>query len=1078
MNFKYFKKHLFVSLFLISSLAFSQTISATNGLQSGGGAVPCSSCAPVGWINNGGTPDVSNSTIAATNATGGGGANWTTSPTSVNNLTLPLPPNSHTTWLSLRDLGNAGTEESVNTTISGLTIGRTYEVVVYSLTAVTLANGAGTIKYAGAYNDQFFAEVAGQTLTAGNLSQNTWATSRLRFVASATSHVLILRPGNNATAGTATTPIPNGYETVQISVTVNAINAVPIAANDNTTTLQNTPVTINVATNDTDPDGSVVANTVRFTGGQTSVVTTQGTWSVNTTTGQVTFTPVAGFVGMATIPYTIQDNYTLNGVSSPSTSSNAFISIIVKADTDGDGITNDLDLDDDNDGILDSVECPETNAVTNGTFTTNLNGWTNSGGWAFVGGTAENNTDNAVNQTLSQSLSNLNKPYNGVVALTLTVGAQDGTNAAGNTASLDILLNNVVYATLNNSTVRTVGVNNVTMTMANGAVSDFTPFSTASQTGFTTRTFTINIPYTGPATATLAFRMNATQDDWNLDNISVPVALCDTDNDGIPNHLDFDSDGDGCFDAIEGDENVTLSQINANGSINTVANGGVNANGVPNLVNTSGAADIGGDIGQGIGTAQNSVIQDVQCANAFGCTTAMYLSQTATLYNVNTTTNPFTYPAVGTASVNYNAIGLNPLDGRIYGMEVLTSNNVIVINTNGTSINLGPVTGLPVATFNAGEIDNLGNYYVKVNSDNNQIYRINLNTMTATTITLSASINVADLAYSVTTGLLYTVNSTNGQLVSINPTTGIVTPIGTAPGAISFGAMFGSSTGELYGADNAGGFYQFNITNGQRVLISGSPPSNANDGAHCVTAPITFSADLAVTKTNGQATYSSGTTTTYTIVARNNGPFGVLGATVSDPVPSGIPSANVSYTAVAAGGATTSVTGTQTGAINDIVNLPVGGTVTYTVVVGIPFSFSGNLVNTVTVTPPSNITETTPANNTATDTDTQAVCYKPVVTAGTVLDTSHGITSLNRAGNDVSGNNWPMVRKGAWTALESKTKGFVLNRLTTAQIAAIPSADLVEGMMVYNTTLDCLQVNTTGTPAGWACFNTQACPTN
>ena len=751
-------------------------------------------------------------------------------------------------------------------------------------------------------------------------------------------------------------------------------------------------------------------------------------------------------------------------------------------DSDGDGVIDTLDLDDDNDGILDTVECPSTNAINNGNFATNLTGWTSSGGWQFVAGTAENSTDNSVNQTLSQSVSNLDKPYNNEISLTLTVGAQDGNNSGGFTASLDILLNNVVYATLNNSTVRTVGANNVTITMANGAVSNFAPFSTASQLGFTTRTFTINIPYAGPATATLAFRMNANgspADDWSLDNISLPVALCDTDNDSIPNHLDFDSDGDGCFDAVEGDENVTLSQINANGSINTVANGGINANGVPNLVNASGAADIGSDVGQGIGTAQNSVIQDVQCANAFGCTTAMYLSQTATLYNVNTTTNPFTYPAVGTASVNYNAIGLNPLDGRLYGMEVLTSNNVIVINTNGTSINLGPVTGLPTGvTFNAGEIDNLGNYYVKVNTDNSQIYRINLNTMTATTINLSASINISDLAFRTSNGLLYAVNNDNGRLLSINPANGVVTGIGAAPGAIVFGAMFASSTGEMYGADNAGFFYQFNVTNGQRVLISDAPSSSANDGAHCVTAPISFSADLAVTKTNGQATYSSGSTTTYTIVARNNGPFGVLGATVSDPVPSGIPSANVSYTAVVAGGATTSVTGTQTGAINDVVNLPVGGTVTYTVVVSIPFSFSGNLANTVTVTPPSNITETTPANNTATDTDTQAVCYKPVVTAGTVLDTSHGITSLNRAGNDVSGNNWPMVRKGAWTALESKTKGFVLNRLTTAQIAAIPSADLVEGMMVYNTTLDCLQVNTTGTPAGWACFNTQACPTN
>jgi len=101
------------------------------------------------------------------------------------------------------------------------------------------------------------------------------------------------------------------------------------------------------------------------------------------------------------------------------------------------------------------------------------------------------------------------------------------------------------------------------------------------------------------------------------------------------------------------------------------------------------------------------------------------------------------------------------------------------------------------------------------------------------------------------------------------------------------------------------------------------------------------------------------------------------------------------------------------------------------------------------------------------------ICYNPVVTAGTVLSTSHGITSLNRAG--VENGNWPMVRRGAWTALESKTKGFVPNRLTTAQIAAIPAATLIEGMMVYNITSDCLQINTDGTAAGWKCFATQTC---
>ncbi|MGB4655089.1 MAG: hypothetical protein WBH98_06625 [Bacteroidales bacterium] len=81
--------------------------------------------------------------------------------------------------------------------------------------------------------------------------------------------------------------------------------------------------------------------------------------------------------------------------------------------------------------------------------------------------------------------------------------------------------------------------------------------------------------------------------------------LCDADSDGIPNFLDLDSDGDGCYDAIEGDENVTATHLNTDGSINIAANGGVNADGVPNLVNSGGAADIGGDVGQGAGYSKN-----------------------------------------------------------------------------------------------------------------------------------------------------------------------------------------------------------------------------------------------------------------------------------------------------------------------------------------------------------------------------------------------------------------------------------------------------------------------------------------
>lgn len=398
-------------------------------------------------------------------------------------------------------------------------------------------------------------------------------------------------------------------------------------------------------------------------------------------------------------------------------------------DLDGDGIINSIDLDDDNDGIPDLLESPPSNTVVNGTFTGTSAPWVLGTGWVFNSGAGNVRieTDNVSNRDLRQTVNNLNRT-NGTIALTLRLGAQDGSNAAGSTASLQVILNGTVYATINNGTTRNTTTNNITITLANGATSNFTPYTTAVATGYTFQTFTINIPYNSPGTADLIFRATTVLDDWALDDIAIPAFIEDTDGDGIPNYQDLDSDNDGCLDAMEGDENVAFSMLVAAAPGLTVGSGStapnqnlcsagacVDAQGVPAVVNAGGAADIGSDQGQGIGDSKNNAV---------------------------------------------------------------------------------------IACY----------------------------------------------------------------------------------------------------------------------------------------------------------------------------------------------------------------------------------------------------------------------------------CYKPVVTAGTALNTPYGITALGRAG--ANSGNWPMVRKGAWTALEAKTKGFVPNRLTSAQISAIPAANLVEGMMVYNTTLDCLQVNTNGTASGWACFNTQTCPTN
>jgi uncharacterized repeat protein (TIGR01451 family) len=146
------------------------------------------------------------------------------------------------------------------------------------------------------------------------------------------------------------------------------------------------------------------------------------------------------------------------------------------------------------------------------------------------------------------------------------------------------------------------------------------------------------------------------------------------------------------------------------------------------------------------------------------------------------------------------------------------------------------------------------------------------------------------------------------------------------------------------------------------------------------------SADLSVTKTDNTTTYTAGGTTTYTIVVSNAGPNAVTGATISDPLPTGI--TTMTWTSVAAGGATGN-TASGSGAISQTVNMPVGSSITYTVVAAIPANKTGNLVNTVTVNPPAGVNDPTPGNNTATDTDTQFI---PPQADLTVVKTDNSLT--------------------------------------------------------------------------------------
>ncbi len=153
-----------------------------------------------------------------------------------------------------------------------------------------------------------------------------------------------------------------------------------------------------------------------------------------------------------------------------------------------------------------------------------------------------------------------------------------------------------------------------------------------------------------------------------------------------------------------------------------------------------------------------------------------------------------------------------------------------------------------------------------------------------------------------------------------------------------------------------------------------TPPSNATDSdltnntATDTDTTVAAMVDLAITKTTPvNATVSPGGTATYTITVTNNGPDAATGATVSDTFGSQFTSDT--FTAVGAGGAT-GFTASGTGNINDTVNVPVGGSIVYTVTGNISPTASGSLSNTGTVAAATGETDTNLSNNTAIATNT------------------------------------------------------------------------------------------------------------
>lgn len=116
---------------------------------------------------------------------------------------------------------------------------------------------------------------------------------------------------------------------------------------------------------------------------------------------------------------------------------------------------------------------------------------------------------------------------------------------------------------------------------------------------------------------------------------------------------------------------------------------------------------------------------------------------------------------------------------------------------------------------------------------------------------------------------------------------------------------------------------------GDTATVTGANETLVDTGDDTVTesTSVVLAADLAVTKTADQGLVGNGDLLTYVVIVDNLGPGGVTGASVTDLVPDDLGS--VEWSCTASAGA--DCTGFGVMDVNDTVDLPAGGALTYTI---------------------------------------------------------------------------------------------------------------------------------------------------
>ncbi|RLF24648.1 MAG: hypothetical protein DRN01_06845, partial [Thermoplasmata archaeon] len=88
-----------------------------------------------------------------------------------------------------------------------------------------------------------------------------------------------------------------------VYITINSVNDAPVAEDDYTATDEDTPIWINIISNDYDIDGTIDTSTISITESPS-----HGNIDINYTTGEIEYIPDSNYYGLDSFNYTINDN--------------------------------------------------------------------------------------------------------------------------------------------------------------------------------------------------------------------------------------------------------------------------------------------------------------------------------------------------------------------------------------------------------------------------------------------------------------------------------------------------------------------------------------------------------------------------------------------------------------------------------------------------------------------------------------------------------------------------------------------------------------------------------------------------